>query len=272
MRNKVKIYCFSSLILALILTLLRCVSLTAFYDAQIGYFNSAFIVTLMNALYVIGSLWCISALIFIPKASIETKFTPSSVWEKSASMFATVLFLFSAVSIFTASNSSRFGLAIALSVLISASFFILTVPKSKTAENIRAFASIAIVATLTIILASLYFDMTIAMNSPNKIHGSFVLMSAMIFALCETRTYLGKPLARIHLASALLTFTLGISFSVSAVAYIFTSHPSAFASNPVILGNIGYVGIIIGISVYALSRSFTFTDAQPNQAAETDNP
>jgi hypothetical protein len=131
---------------------------------------------------------------------------------------------------------------------------------SKICASIRAFTSIALIASLTIALAALYFDMTIAMNSPHKIHGSFAFMSAMIFALCETRTYLGNPLPRLHLASSLLTFMLGISFALSSVTFLITAAPSPFVTNPIVLGNIGYIGIIIGISAYATARSFTFNN------------
>lgn len=267
MKNKVKTYCLSALLLTFILTLLRCVSLSAFYDDAIGYFNPSFVTTVMNALYLLSSLWYLSALLLIPKSSLQTEFSPADVSIKSAAMFAAVLFVFSAVSIFATVSTSKFGLIGALTALASALFFSLITIKSKISETIRAFASIALISTLIIVLASLYFDMFIAMNSPHKILGSFTLMAAMVMVLCETRVYLCKPLTRLHLASALLTFSLGISFALSSVIYLFTASPSAFVTKPMILGNIGYLGIIVGISVYAVARCFTFVDA--TEKAET---
>ena len=270
MKNKIKIYCFTCLILTFILTLLRCISLTAFYDTRTGYFNSAFIPTVMNMIYILSSVWCLSTLILIPHSHIETDFTPSFMWMKGASMFSTVLFICSAIFMLVSPTESKFHFINVLTVALSALFFILTIVKNDKSDNIRAFISMALIAALTVILATLYFDMTIAMNSPHKIHGSFVLMSAMIFGLCETRTYLGTPIPRVHLASALLTFMLGISFTLSAIIYLFTAQPTEFVSNPVILGNVGYIGVIMGISVYAISRCFAFESKEITQTEKTE--
>ena len=270
MKNKVKTYCFSCLILALILTLLRCISLTAFYDTQTGYFNSSFIPTVMNVIYTLGVVWCLSTLVLIPKAQIETEFTPNSVCLKGASAFSAAMFIFSILYMSVSQTASKFGFAITLTAAISALFFVFAFAKKEIYGKIRAFASILLVAAFTVILATLYFDMTIAMNSPHKIHGSFVLMSAMIFGLCETRTYLGTPIPRVHLASPLSTSTLGISSTISTVAYILFANPSKFVSNPVILGNLGYIAIIMGISVYAIARCFTFENTNTEKAEENN--
>ena len=260
MRNKVKTYCFTCLILTFILTLLRLVSLFNFYDVGVGYFNSSFITTLTNVIYLISSLWCLSSLIFIPKSSIETQFTPNSLCVKGASAFAAVLFIFSAI--FMCGTHSKFASIIMLTSLISTLFFIFSLLNFKVSGVIRAFASIFVTATLTIILMAVYFDMTVAMNSPHKILGAFALMSSMLFSLCETRVYLKKTLPRTHFAFCLLTFMLGASFALSSAIYVFTSHASEFISNPITLGNIAYVAVIIAVSVYAISRSFSFEDAQ----------
>ena len=88
--------------------------------------------------------------------------------------------------------------------------------------------------------------------------GIFAIMSAMILTLCETRTYLGAPLPRLHFASALLTFLIGASTAVSSVIYVATANPTAFASTPILLGNGGNIAVIVGISAYALARCFAF--------------
>ena len=179
-------------------------------------------------------------------------------------MSSATLFLFSAS--FVLGADSKFALIIGIASLVSTLFFIFSLIRIKSSDIIRACASIFIAATPTMILASVYFDMTIAMNSPHKILGAFALMSAMVFSLCETRLYLKKAVPRLHLASALLTFMFGISFALSAIIYIFASQPSKFVSNSIILGNIAYIGIIIGISVYAITRAFMlqYTQSEKN--------
>jgi hypothetical protein len=271
MKNKVKTYCFTCIVLTLILTLLRFVSLTTFYDVQTGYFNSAPVPKIMNAIYFLGATWCLSTLILIPRSQIETKFAPNSVYVKGASVAAAIIFMISAVCICTADTAPKLQTLCAVFSAISALFFLSSISDKEVIIKVKAFLSIALIASLTIILATVYFDMTIAMNSPHKIHGSFVLMSAMILALCETRAFLGNPMPRLHLATALLTFMLGVSFALSAVIYLFTVHqPSHFVATPIVLGNLGYIGIITGISVYAISRCFSFDESPADKAEESN--
>ena len=258
MKNKVKIYCMGALALALALTFLRVISLAAFYDAMLGYFSVSPIPIFMNILCVASSAWCLSAIFTTKQDPIVTLATPSLTHFKSASAFSAALFLVSAIAVFAARGSSRLSFICTVSLVISSLFFLLALWGKEKSESVRAFASIAPTASFIFILASLYFNLTIAMNSPHKIHGSFVLMSAMVMFLCETRLFLGKPLHRLHLAVSLLTFVLGIPFALSSVIFIFTAAPSPFIENPIILGNAGYVGVILGISVYAVSRAFSF--------------
>ena len=262
MKSKVKIYCNTGLILTLILTLFRCVSLAAFYDVDLGYFNGGFVPTMMNAIYFIASAWCLSPIVLLPKSQIRAEFTPSTAHFKGASVFAAVLFLLSSTAFFGTRKLAVFTVAL---VIISALFFISTLFNKESLKTARAFLSIAVILTLIISLAKLYFDMTIAMNSPHKLLGSFSFMAAMVFMLCEVRVYLGKQLPRLHLAASLLTFLLGISFSFSALSFLFAAAPRPFVTNPIVIGNFGYIGIIAGISVYALSRSFSFESVFANE-------
>lgn len=264
MKSKINIYCLTSFLLSFVLLLLRCLALSGFYNSEIGYFTPSLFTGIKDALYIISALWCATVPILIPKNKIATDFTPNSVWLKGASAFCAVLFLFSAVLILRSITLSKLALIGAITAAISALFFILSLFGNELCQKIRAFTSICLIASLSVILATLYFDMTIAMNSPHKLCGGFTLMASMVFALCETRTYLGKPLPRLHLTSGLLTFMLGMSFSLSSVIYVLISSPTQFASNPILLGNIGHIGIIIGISVYAIARCFAFNDEQKN--------
>lgn len=267
MKNKVRTYFFTCLFLTLFLTLLRSISMSVFYDPQIAYFNSSFVTTLTNVFYIVSTIWCLSSLIFFPKVSLTLSFTPQTPFFQAASLFSGILFPISALFIFLDSGDSSLCITSAAFAILATFFFIFSTFTSKVSETIKAFASIPLAVTATAILADVYFDMTIAMNSPHKLLGSLALVSAEILILCETRTYLGKPLHRIHLASALVTFMLGASFTISNLIYVVASSANLteFETNPIILGNIGYLGIILGISVYALARAFSFDGGSETQ-------
>ena len=258
MKNKIKTYRLTVILLTLVLTVSRFVAMTVFYDAQIGYFNQNFFTSAITALFVLSGLWCLSPLVLVPRNQIGTQFTPNTVFPKAASAFSAVLFIFAAFSTFLQIAPSKIELATAIFTAISAFFFIFSIATFKSSEKARAFISIALAIALVLTLATIYFDMKVAMNSPHKIAGIFAIMSAMILTLCETRTYLGAPLPRLHFASALLTFLIGASTAVSSVIYVATANPTAFASTPILLGNGGNIAVIVGISAYALARCFTF--------------
>lgn len=272
MKSKLKIYCLTALFLTFIIAALRCISLFLFYSPELGYFNNSPVTTAMTALYTTSAIWLFSALILIPKTSIKAEFTPNSKAYQSGSAFTAVMFVFSFISTITPIGLDLKRLFTAIIILASALFFAISAIGNRKFDSLKAFSSLAVVLSLVVILALTYFDMNIAMNSPHKILGGLTAMIAMVFFLCETRIYLGKPLPRLHLASGLTVFMLGTSYGVSSIVYLLVASPNAFNSHPIMLGNIGYVGAIIGISIYAISRSFTFesADASTVDAPATD--
>ena len=262
MKNKTKTYIASALLLTLTLTFLRVISLAAFYDSGVGYFKPSLIPLVMNGLFALAAAWCLSSIFTVKAGEIETVSAPQSLPMQCSSIFAFVLFVFASLSVIAGRGGAKAPLICALTLLLSSLFFIIPLAKQSKLEGVRSFLSIAPIAAFVIILASLYFDITITMNSPHKVLGSFALMSAMVFSLCETRIYLDKPLHRLHFAFSLLTFVLGIPYVLSSAIFLLTAKPSAFVTNPIVLGNIGYVCAILGISVFAIARAFGFTQPE----------
>ena len=276
MKLNLKLYRSSCLLLTLLLTLFRCLSMTALYNPQLGYFQNSILPLAMNVIYVLSAIWFLSAIKLLPKSTIKAEFTPELPHFKWASGTSAVLLIVSLVLVFTRQSNSKFIPLILLTLALSTLFFISVFVKGQKSDMIRAFSSIAFTALFMCILAAVYFDLTIAMNSPHKIIGSFALMASMIFTLCETRIYLGKALSRLHLAMSMLTFTISASMVLSSICYIIGAAPSEFVKNPITLGNTGYILVIAATAVYALSRCFSFTEPteltelkEQNDALET---
>ena len=266
MKSKLKIYCLTALFLTAILTVLRCLSLFFFYSPEIGYFDSSAITVTSNALYVTGAVWLFSPLLFIPKGAISTKFTSSRTSHKSCSSFSAVMFLFAFATSLLSGKLTLSVILTAAAFLAATAFFALSAFGGGKWDTPKAICSLAPTLSLVLVLASIYFDLKIAMNSPHKIVGGIILMTAMVFFLCETRIFLDKPLPRLHFASGLVTFFLGASYALSSVIYLLIASPRAFVAHPITLGNMGYLGVIIGVSVYAASRCLLFGDAEKPQA------
>ncbi len=261
MKSKLKIYCLTALILTAILSALRCLSLFLFYAPELGYFNSSPITSMITALYIASAIWLFSALIFIPKDTVSTEFISDNRVLKSGAAFAAVMFVFAFLSPLINGAKGLKEIFTAVLFLASAVFFILSAIGNKSLGSAKAALSLALILSLILELASIYFDMRIAMNSPHTILGSLNIMASMAFFLCETRIHLGKPLPTLHLASGLTAFMFGASYAISSLVYLFVKSPRAFISHPITFGNMGYLSVMIGISVYAITRCFAFGDA-----------
>ena len=268
MIKKIKVYCLSAVVLTFILTVLRCLSLFFAYDTSVGYFDRTFLSGFTTALFVIGALWCLSPLVLIPRESITSEFSPDTVSFKAMSAYSALVTLLASFAMITAGDTRLIEKIGIITTVLSTLFFVFGILKKDIFRTVRAFLSIVTVSSFVCILASVYFDMTIAMNSPHKIMGGFALMSAMIFGLCETRIYMQKAMPRLHFAFSLLTLMLGFPFAGSSIFYRLISDSSEFVTNATVLGNIGYIYAIIAISVYAAARCYNFREAMKKNCAE----
>ena len=257
MKNKVNIYRISALLLTLILTVVRTISLKSFYAPQIGYFNSSPIVTVTDVVLILGAIWFISSAFAISKNEISVEKTSRSLYSKVAASFTAIIFLASAVFLFFYTEN-KFSVLAGIFTFLSAIYFISVAVDNKKLETTRAFLSMLPTLAFLLSAVTIYFDMKIAMNSPHKIMSGFAMLCAMLFSLCETRVFIERQIPRVHFAMGLITFTLGFTYSASTLIYLLTEKLSDFQRRPVALGNVGFIGIVLAFSIYALSRCFAF--------------
>ena len=265
MDNKkfVKIYPFLVLAGTALVTLLRSLALAQGYDAAIGYFNKAPIALILNIITLLTVISCALPLVLMGKGTITAKFTENAPVLRLASCYSAIITLISVVEMLHLFSQGLLEKTAVIFTAISALFFIFSAMSKRNLDIYKAFLSVSVVVCCACILASLYFNLNIAMNSPHKAYGSFALMSAMILMLCEVRIYLDKPLPRLHLTLSALTFILGFSQAASAIIYRLTSSPDEFEANSVLLGSLGYVLFIAAISFFAIARCFTFSTVTP---------
>ena len=114
---------------------------------------------------------------------------------------------------------------------------------------------------------SIYFDMTVEMNSPNKLMLQAALISIMIYFLFELRMLLGakKARPRAYAAVGLLATTLTASASVSVIAGYFSGQVAnaAFFTEAFFCFN---------MMVYMMVRTVSFITAAAASAAPVAEP
>ena len=257
MKNNARIYAISALFITLILTVIRSLSLKYHYDPQIGYFNETPFVTLMHVAIVAGVILLASSIFVIQKNTVSCPTVLSSLPLKSSAMFCAMIFSVSAVSLFFYTES-KFAVFAGMFAFVSAIYFILIATSGNKTNITSAFLSILPIISFLLSTVTVYFDMKIAMNSPHKIMSGICLLSAVLFSLCETRVLIDRALPRLHFFLGLITFLLGFTYCTSTLIYLLTANLSEFQKRPVILGNIGFIGIILSFSIYAIFRCFTF--------------
>lgn len=266
--KKIKIYACTAIGLAVLITALRTLCLFFSYDVETGYFNPSPLNTITNILVALAIIGAASARFIFQKDSLCTELCPKHPIFRLSSLCSALITILAAAYISTSGTLGTLGKIALVFTVISTAFYALGVVAKNKLDIYRAFLSIACIVAYIAVLASLYFNMNVAMNSPHKIFGSFALMSSMLLILCETRIYLGVSMPRAHIAFSALTVVFGFSQSLSSFTYIL-SGVSQFAATPVVLGNLGYVLLLLAVSVYATARCFAFKVATSSSETET---
>lgn len=259
-RNTVKnmIYLIAVLAAAVLSAILRTAAIFVGYDADIGYFARG------KALPVISNLVCVlavaAAVAFPFFADRSGKGIHLSAHRRTApEYFATAYAAFvmlgafgyeiyrciadrtvaqlferaaeqAASNAYTARGLRVQGILIIIGIVasaISAIYFFLRIDDTNSREwhvllgfapGLRGIAG----------LAEIYFDMTVEMNSPNKLILQAALISAMFYFVYELRMILGgkKARPRAYVASGLAAVVLTLTASVSVIAGYFSGRIS----------------------------------------------
>lgn len=260
MKNKIKIFTASALALTALLCVLRPICMATSYDLSARYFERGVLPVLHTLLYVIGIIGCFVPLLLLPKDSIVCKKSP----ERSGSVFAMVsaaVFMICGIllALYAARNNMKLELIAGFSAILSALFFFFASMShhpawSSTTDSACPWLCIPTMATLILLLASAYFDMTTTINGPFTTLFLFSALFGTVFFLCEMRAYIGRPATRLHFTAALATAFLAVSSSVGNLVFCWfvTNGAERTASNP--LRHL----LILAVGLYAIARLSCF--------------
>ena len=210
------------LCLAPLAAVLRTLSYFTSFDAEIGYFNESFFVTLVNWLLIVTSAFAIAGFIFISKeADLSAKIDNSANSIYFSATFAGFIMLADfAYKIFTLIGEGKLSyykmifssafrsdnaymlrvgavveiMGVLAALLTAACFFVRSAKSPKT--KLSAWLGFFPIVRALVGVAQMYFDMTVQMNHPSKLMLQFALISVMFYFLCEEREYVSPEHAR----------------------------------------------------------------------------
>ena len=220
--GNIRLWFKTILCLTPIAAVLRTLSYFTSFDAEIGYFNESFFVTLVNWLLIITSAFAISGFVFISKdADLSRKIDNGANSIYFSATFAGFIMLadfsYKVVTLIGEGKLSYYKMIFdsafrsenaymlrvsaviemmgVLAALLSAACFFIRSSKSPKAKLSAWLGFFPIVRAL-VGVAEMYFDMTVQMNHPSKLMLQFALISVMFYFLCEEREYVSPEHAR----------------------------------------------------------------------------
>ena len=213
------------IVCAVLGALLRTLSLFFFYDSDIGYYShGAPLPVIVNALIIVAFIGC-ALICFIPRISI----TPDTFGE---SRVVDILYLIPCLisayafvaQIYLVSQYSNIGLAIPkmqlLLVVLNAVaviFFALSTCRTRVKPTLLIISGILTMLWLVLMLVSLYFDMYVQINSPNKTLMAFALVAAILFLSGELRLSIDDKKYGVRLFSSAIALIIIASSAVPSM-------------------------------------------------------
>ncbi len=216
MKSKIKIYSFSALILALLLTVLRALSLILFYDHELGYFDGGFLPVFSRALTLAATLWCLTALILIPKDSITAQKSNSPLGA-GALAACSILLLTSAVFLVLFGN--KLSLVCGCLLLLGGLY---PVCRLLAPDRISVCAGMILVVALVPILFIFHFDMYAPINGAVKNTVFLSILSGALMLLGELRFLFRDGMPRAFFALKLITPILCLPTAVGNLFLYFS--------------------------------------------------
>lgn len=218
-RRGISAYIWGVLALTLIGIALRTVNMFLLFDYDINYYSAG------AALPTVSGIFFLLVAAFITVACAGSQELPfaedlskSSISVKVSSALCTVAFILAASELL--GSVTLIPNAVLMTALyISAVYFILNL--SRSPSGAQALTSVAVIISLSSLIAITYFDVYTQMNSPLKVHFHLAMLASMLFITAEARSMIGMTKKRFYLFSLSLAVLLTGIDSVPNAAAIF---------------------------------------------------
>ncbi len=227
-KNKLKVYTLTVLVFTIVAVVLHNILLFAFFDKDIGYFQNNLLTSITASFVACAVAWFFTTLLFIPKKTLYKEMPQDKAPIRSAYIVCAFLNAFGFLnSVFIIAKAINENVLVTRTQLLYLLFFGLSilyfVGKAfkifKTDTTV--FFGFFVIFNSTTMLAEMYFDNNVQMNSPLKITMQIALLFIMLYFLGDMRFDLKKPYPRLYLAVGLSAFFICTATSLSHIVAFF---------------------------------------------------
>lgn len=267
--NKLKIFLYSTIGLAVICSILFTVSMFVAFDAEIGYFSSTHPLSyIQSALLILSVLLCTSVLFLFPKDSITALNQANDRFVSFASLLCGFVFVAGMLITFLSTNANASTLTklqkdifllIVLSGLVGSIYFIYdAITPNSNGLTLKVIAAIfVIIYCLTSIIFE-HVDLYVPINVPRKnlLFVCFVSFSLFMVQKLRFKTEMGQPKA--FLLFGATTTILCTTFSISGLV----AHcAGAFKDSSFLM----YYLIALAAAIYSLANLLSYTKSAESE-------
>ena len=218
-RRGISAYIWGVLALTLIGIALRTVNMFLLFDYDINYYSAgAALPTLSGVFFLLAAAFIAIVCAGARELPFAEDLSKSSISVKVSSALCTVAFILAASELL--GSVTLIPNAVLMTALyISAVYFILNL--SRSPSGAQALTSVAVIISLSSLIAITYFDVYTQMNSPLKVHFHLAMLASMLFITAEARSMIGMMKKRFYLFSLSLAVLFTGIDSVPNAAAIF---------------------------------------------------
>lgn len=223
MKTITKIYFGALCGWTLLTAALRSFCLLTRYDPALGYLTDGFLSLLPSLLLLVGIAASFSA--FLLRTKHPTTEAPSKAESLIRASVAALCFFSGILFLINRTSNSMFLYVLTgITAICLAIFFFLscspdTTKSAEKTETLRPWFYLVGIFMLLLLLISSYFDMTVTINGPFATPTVFSVLFGCLFFLMEVRAVIGRPLPRLHVSVAAVSFFFCGSVGISGLVF-----------------------------------------------------
>ncbi len=204
--DKIKVYVYSVLAISALAAFLRIVALIFNYDYIIGYYDGGFLVTVMNAVCVLGCAWGLSSFFLLPKvcpcAEVNPRPNLIALYFCAFVFAADALYSFAGMlasseffNVFDAPNATKTEKVLAVTAIfgalasLAAALYFFRRASGKSAKGFDVVLGFLPIVRMLSGVFTVYFNMEVPMNSSHKVLIEWAFIISMVFLLHENRFF-----------------------------------------------------------------------------------
>lgn len=238
-----------SAIAAVVSVILRIINFFFFYDSEAVYYSTGAPLPIISDCLMYGAVLYLAffSVLKFKKKTLKAADSPLALRICSIAV-ATASFVMLTVTdlIDAATQKAPLSVLLAALSLISAAYFVLAIFKTNVAYTI--ICGILAIIRVVIMLASSYFNQSVAMNTPDKLIYGVACICVMLFIVSELKLTVKAPRSWLYVFSAAATAIICSTASIPSIIAYFTG------KLPEESGLFSEYFVLMGIAIYAMIR------------------